>query len=352
MLTPEQIAIAKVLIVDDQKLHALFLEKILKDEGYKNIEILTDPSKVAEKVDDFRPDIIILELLMPQIDGFQIIEKVGEYRKRNYLPILTLSSDKSSHTRLRALQFGATDFISKPYEDIEIIFRISNMIEMRLIHLEMEKQNMILEAKVKQRTRELQETHLDIIRRLARAAEFRDNDTGMHIVRMSKYCATFAKALGLNEDECELILHATPLHDVGKIGIPDRILLKPGPLTNDEYEIMKTHTTIGAQLLTGSNSSIMQMAQEIALTHHEKWDGAGYPQGLKGKEIPLVGHICAVCDVFDALTSVRPYKKAWPVEVAINEMVKLKGAHFNPHLINRFVEILPEIKEIQQKHQD
>lgn len=352
MLTPEQIAIAKVLIVDDQKLHGLFLEKILKDEGYKSIEILTDPNKVVEKVEDFRPDLIILELLMPQVDGFQIIEKLAEYRKRNYLPLLTLSSDKSSHTRLRALQFGATDFISKPYEDIEIIFRISNMIEMRLIHLEMEKQNMILEAKVKQRTRELNETHLDIIRRLARAAEFRDNDTGMHIVRMSKYCAAFAKALGLSDEECELLLHATPLHDVGKIGIPDRILLKPGPLTNDEYEIMKTHTTIGAQLLTGSNSPVMQMAQEIALTHHEKWDGTGYPQGFKGKEIPLIGHICAVCDVFDALTSMRPYKKAWPVEVAINEIVKLKGAHFNPHLINRFVEILPEIKEIQQKHQD
>jgi putative two-component system response regulator len=242
--------------------------------------------------------------------------------------------------------------LSQPFEDVEIIFRIKNMVEMRILHSQMEDQNRILEVKVKERTKELREEQFDVMRRLALAAEFRDNKTGIHILRLGRYCVKFGEAMGLDDAECELLLHASPLHDVGKIGIPDSILLKPGPLTKEEFEIMKTHTTIGAQLLSGSNSPVMKMAEIIALTHQEKWDGSGYPRGLKNNEIPLVAQICSVCDVFDALTTARPYKKAWTVTAALDQMTKEKGSHFQPRLVDRFKEIFPEIKRIKMQNPD
>ena len=350
MISPEQIHNAKILVADDQKLHSYFLERVLHQEGYKNIRCATEPAKVIAAITEFKPDLIVLDLIMPQVDGFQIMEQLIPFRQGHYLPILALSEDKGVDIRLKALQSGATDFLNKPYENIEILFRIRNMIEMRIMHMEVEDQNRALESKVAERTKDVRENQLDIIRRLAQAAEFRDNDTGLHIIRMSQYCAALAKALGLSETQCELVLTSSPLHDVGKIGIPDSILLKAGPLTAEEFEIMKTHTTIGAQLLAGSKSPLMKMAQSIALTHHEKWDGNGYPHRLKGEDIPFVGQICSVCDVFDALTSERPYKKAWTVEAAIETMQKDKGKHFNPQILDRFVEILPEILAIKTKH--
>lgn len=352
MISNEYLLNARILIVDDQKLHSYFLEKVLRQEGYKNIQCVTDPMKILSSIDQFHPDLIVLDLLMPQIDGFQIMQRLSDFRHEHYLPILALSEDKGVDIRLQALQSGATDFLNKPYENIEVLFRIRNMIEMRILHMQVEDQNKALEIKVTERTRELRDNQYDIIRRLAQAAEFRDNDTGLHIIRMSQYCAALARALGLSETQCELILNASPLHDVGKIGIPDSILLKPGPLTPEEFEIMKTHTTIGAQLLAGSKSPLMKMAQGIALTHHEKWDGSGYPHKRKGDDIPLVGQICSVCDVFDALTSERPYKKPWPVEEAIKTMVGDREKHFNPRVLDRFVEILPEILVIKNKNNE
>ncbi len=350
MISQEEISTAKILIIDDQKLHSLYLEKILKQDGYKNIKFSLDPLRAIAITQEFQPDIIILDLIMPQLDGFQIMQKLDEFRKENYLPILVLSEDKSSDIKVRALQSGATDFLYQPYESIEMLFRIRNMITMRILHGQVKNQNIILDAKVKERTQELRETQFDIIRRLAQAAEFRDRDTGLHIIRMSQYCAKLGKLIGMNPEQCELLLHASPLHDVGKIGIPDSILLKPGPLTPQEREIMKTHTTKGAQLLSGSDSPVMKMAQLIAITHHEKWDGTGYPEGLAGQDIPWVGQICSVCDVFDALTTKRPYKNAWPMKDAIEEIIRLKYIHFNPELVDRFIEILPQIEEIKKKY--
>jgi response regulator RpfG family c-di-GMP phosphodiesterase len=206
-------------------------------------------------------------------------------------------------------------------------------------------QNEILDLKVRERTRDLRETQLEVIRRLGRAAEFRDDDTGLHIYRMSRACVLLAKAAGLSERDCELLLEAAPMHDVGKIGIADEILLKPGRLEPEEFEIMKSHTTIGSELLSGSSSPVMQMAQVIALSHHEKWDGSGYPQGLKGEDIPLLARICCVCDVFDALISERPYKKAWTVAEAAAEIEKSAGTHFDPHLADLFGQLVPEIEK-------
>lgn len=352
MINQEQISRTKILIIDDQKLHSFFLEKLLKQEGFTQVLCVIDPLKALNNIREFQPDLIVLDLVMPQVNGFQIMEQLNDFRKDHYLPIIALGEDHSVEMRLKALQSGATDFLSKPYENIEMLFRIHNMIEMRILHMVVENQNKLLETKVQERTKELRDTQLEVIRRLAQAAEFRDNDTGIHIIRMSHFCVKFSEALGLSESECELMLNASPLHDVGKIGIPDNILLKPGSLTAEEFTVMKTHTTMGAQLLSGSSSPVMKMAETIALTHHEKWDGTGYPQALKEDQIPLIGQICSVCDVFDALTSHRPYKKPWTSDEALQEIVKQKNRQFQPKLVDCFVKIFPDILTIKSKYVD
>ncbi|MCB9771741.1 MAG: response regulator [Candidatus Omnitrophica bacterium] len=351
MISLEQIFNARILILDDQKLHSLFLKEVLSHEGYKNILSLMDPLKTIDTCKEFKPDLIILDLLMPHLDGFQVMEQLHDFRLEHYLPILAVSGDRAANVRLRALQSGATDFLNKPFENIEIIVKIRNMIELRILHNQISNQNKLLELKVDERTKELRYTQFDIIRRLAQAAEFRDGDTGIHIIRMSQYAMKLGQALGLPEADCDLLHHASPLHDVGKIGIPDSILLKPGKLTTEEFEIMKTHTTIGAKILAGSDSPVMKLAEIIALTHHERWDGKGYPYGIKRDEIPFVGQICSVCDVFDALTSERPYKKAWSVEDAVAEVIRMRDLNFNPRIVDCFIEILPAIKSIRAKFQ-
>lgn len=220
------------------------------------------------------------------------------------------------------------------------------------MHNQIRDQNVILERKVQERTAELNDTRLEIIRRLGIAAEYKDNETGLHIIRMSKMCQVLGKATGMTDKEAELLLNASPMHDIGKIGIPDRILLKPGKLDAEEWEIMQTHASIGADMLSGHPSDILGMAKEIALTHHEKWNGSGYPNGIKGDDIPLTGRICAVSDVFDALTSVRPYKKAWSVEDSVAEIERGKGAHFDPRLVDLFMENLDEFVSIKERHKE
>jgi HD-GYP domain-containing protein (c-di-GMP phosphodiesterase class II) len=208
--------------------------------------------------------------------------------------------------------------------------------------------NRVLDEKVRERTEELRETQLEIIRRLGQAAEFRDDDTGLHITRMSRFSARLAMEAGISIRECEALLHAAPMHDIGKIGIPDNILLKPGKLEDEEFEIMKTHTTIGAELLSGSNSTVMELARGIALAHHEKWNGRGYPNGLAGEDIPFLARVCAICDAFDALTSERPYKKAWTPEDAFDLLRKEAGQHFDPHLVELFLGIEDEIRVLMK----
>jgi putative two-component system response regulator len=205
---------------------------------------------------------------------------------------------------------------------------------------------------VKIRTRELKETQFDVVHRLARAAEYRDNETGSHIVRMSHYAAILGRACGMTDEECDILFHATPMHDVGKLGIPDRILLKRDKLTTEEFDIMKQHTVIGANLLSGSQSAVLQMGEVIALTHHEKWDGSGYPNRMAGEDIPLIGRICAIADVFDALSSRRCYKDPWPLEKTLHEIRSLAGKQFDPHMVRMFDELLPVIIEIQRTHTD
>jgi putative two-component system response regulator len=350
MFTAEQTFDITIVIVDHSKLHASFLEKMLTKEGYRNVKFFNDPVIFLGQMEDLDPDLVILDLDMLQMDGFCVMEQLTPYLETRYLPVLILSDERGSDYRLRALQSGATDFIAKPYESPEVLLRIRRMIEMRILHMHVEDQNKILEYKVNERTKELRQSQLEVIQRLAQAAEFRDNDTGKHILRMSHYCAVFAGGLGMSHDRTDLILSASPLHDVGKIGIPDSILLKEGPLTEQEYQIMKSHTTIGAQILAGSTAPVMKLAQTIALTHHEKWDGTGYPNQLRGKEIPIEGQICGICDVFDALTSERPYKNAWTIDEAVETLIRGKRKHFDSYLVDQFLRILPKIREIKSKY--
>ena len=337
---------AKILIIDDQKLHIGLLEDILRKSGYDNIESTTDPQEGIEFYKKKSPDLILLDLEMPKIDGFSVIEQLKEISKDERLPLLALSPDRGQDICLKALEAGATDFIAKPYEGIEVLVRIRNIIESHLLNNQVRNQNKILEEKVKERTKELSDTRLDIIRRLACAAECRDEDTGSHIIRMSKLCVKMGKAAGLDAHQCELLLNASPLHDIGKIGIPDSVLLKPGKLDASEWEIMKSHTVLAAGLLSGSDSELMKMAEIVALTHHEKWDGSGYPKGLRGEDIPLVGRIVAICDVFDALLSKRPYKRAWTIDDALAEIGYASGKHFDPELVDFFFEIVKKDREI------
>jgi len=352
MLNNDDILNAKILIIDDKEAHVSLLMEILQRAGYRNITFTYNSLRAIELYQQVHPDLVFLDLDMSHLNGFEIMQKLKEIEGGNYLPVAVISDNTEQHIRYRALESGAKDFLNKPYDRVEVLVRIHNLIEVRMLHNQVRDQNKILEDKVKLRTQELYDTQLDVIQRLARAVEYRDSETGLHIIRMSHYSACLAAEYGLPMDECELILTAAPLHDIGKIGIPDAILRKPSKLTTQEWEIMKTHTTIGAELLSGSNSKFLHMAKNIALTHHERWDGTGYPQGLKEKQIPVVGQICALSDVFDALTTKRPYKDAWDYEETLASIKKSSGIQFSHDLVDSFFRILPKIKHICQKYMD
>lgn len=331
---------ARILIVDDEDANIAFLRRTLEPEGYRHIEATTDPRDVVRLYDTFAPDLILLDLRMPCLDGFAVLELLrSRVEEETYLPVVVLTSDGSSEAKHRALAGGATDFLTKPLGPTEVRLRIRNLLETRRLHLALRKHNETLEERVRERTRELEEARLEALERLARAAEFRDDTTGQHTQRVGRLSARLAATLGLELSMVELVRRAAPLHDLGKIGIPDAVLLKAGSLTPAEFELMKTHTTIGASILSGSGVALLQVAEEIALSHHERWDGGGYPLGLRGTEIPLSGRIVAVADVFDSLTHERPYKRHWPRARAIAEIQGQRGAQFDPDVVDAFLAI-------------
>lgn len=337
---------ACILIVDDEPVNLKLLDKMLSAQGYLNLVLVQDPTLVVDIYRQQRIDLILLDINMPHLDGFGVMEQLKSLDDPLFPPIVILTAQHGQDFLLRALNAGARDFITKPFDRNELLARVCNMLDAQLAHRLLYDQKDVLDEMVQIRTDELRRTRLQVVQRLGRAAEYRDNETGNHILRMSHISALLAKAIGWNEADCELILHASPMHDIGKIGIPDHILLKPGKFEPDEWEIMKTHVVIGANILEGDDSDLMKSAGEIALTHHEKWDGSGYPQGLSGEAIPLVGRIAALADVFDALTSARPYKKAWTVEAAVDWIKENRGTHFDPELVDVFMERLPEILNI------
>jgi putative two-component system response regulator len=327
---------ANILIVEDQEINIRLLRGMLLREGYTNIIHTDDPREALMLFREFRPDLVLLDLHMPHLDGFAVMKQLQEFVDHDYIPILVLTADANPEVRQRALACGAMDFINKPFRVTEVLLRARNFLQARQLHLQLKSENCALEATVRERTDRLEEAQIEMLERLAHAAECRDDDTSDHTKRVGNLAALMAERLGVPSQEITLLRRAASLHDIGKIAVPDNILFKPGKLTPEEFETMKGHTCIGARLLQDGHSDMVKMAETIAFTHHEKWDGTGYPQGLRGEDIPLVGRIVAIADVFDALTRERPYKDAWTLERAREEIVNQSGHHFDPAIVNAF----------------
>ena len=357
----EDLQAATILIVSQNESDVTKIKTLLNKNGFSDVKTTDDPYSVPDYFENEELDFIILDIKLKGMDGFGVMDSLKEAsiesgKQGDIPPILVLTDiDLQEHKR-RALSEGANDFINFPFDTREFLARVKNLLKIwqaqKIIHHQKE----ILEYKVSQRTKqlhitqeELHNSRLEVVWRLGRAAEYRDNETGLHIIRMSKMAALLAKALGMSDEEVDLILNASPMHDIGKLGIPDSILLKPGKLNEKEWEIMKTHAQIGADILGGSKSPLLEMAHEIALTHHEKWDGSGYPNQLKGEEIPIASRLSTMGDVFDALTSDRPYKEAWSVTQTMEYFYKQSGKQFDPSLVKLLIKELPGILKIKEE---
>jgi len=324
-------AAARILVVDDEEINVKTLARVLQVAGYKHVTTTTDPTEFITLYRQQHPDLVLLDLHMPKRDGLAVLADLRSIAgPQTYLPVLVITGDTSSNARRTALLAGAKDFVTKPFEADELLLRIANLLETRRLHREIVTQNQHLERRVRERTAELEGAYLDTLERLAIAAEFRDDETGRHTERVGETAALLGSALGMNDDEVFLIRRAAPLHDVGKIGIPDAILRNPEALTPEEWDIMRKHTTIGGRILSGGRSRVVQLAEEIAVSHHEQWDGEGYPRGLSGEAIPLPGRLVMVADVFDALTSDRVYRKAWPADQVLAYIRQYSGRRFDP----------------------
>ena len=332
-----------ILVVDDEPANIDLLIECLKDDY--NVKAATRGERALRIARSGEPpDMILLDIMMPGMDGFEVCRQLKADLSTRHIPIIFITAKIGLEDEIQGLALGAVDYITKPISPPIVQARVHTQ-------LALYDQNRILDIKVREQTAQLHETRLAIIRRLGRAAEYKDNETGLHVIRMSHYAAIIGRAIGMDDRNVELLLNAAPMHDVGKIGIPDNILQKPGKLTPEEWEVMRTHAQIGADIIgDASGSELLEMARVVALTHHEKWDGSGYPQGLAGEDIPQVGRIVAIADVFDALTSVRPYKPAWPVERALALLRDSQGSHFDPNLIPVFLDSMPEILAIRGRY--
>lgn len=330
-----------ILVVDDTPENIDVLVGTLK--GSYNVKAAINGTMALKIAKSSPPDLILLDVMMPGIDGYEVCRQLKADLTTKDIPIVFVTAKIGVEDELKGLELGAVDYITKPISPPIVQARVQT-------HLALHDQNRELDRKVRLQTAQLHETRLQIIQRLGKAAEFKDNETGMHVIRMSKYSYVLAKAAGLSEADSELLMNAAPMHDIGKIGIPDNILKKPGKLTDEEFDTMRTHCVIGADVIGDDSSELLILAKEIALTHHEKWNGFGYPNKISGEDIPLTGRITAITDVFDALTSVRPYKKAWTTEDAVALLEKEAGEHFDPKLVPLFVKSLPEIIAIKDKY--
>lgn len=344
----------RILIADDNKQILEALADVLMAQNYEIVRA-TDGNEAMKKIVSDEPDVIILDINMPEMTGLEVLSRIKLDKKLEHIPVIIITGQDDITMRVEALKLGADDLLLKPPLMAELKARVKTLVKVKAYNDYMKKTRNLLEAEVHKRIEELSTIHeklrtasLDTIFLLSRASEYKDKDTSEHIQRMSHYTAALARETGFSPERAEVLLYSSSMHDIGKMGIPDRILLKPGKLTDDEWELMKQHTTIGAGILDSPNNDFIRTGKIIALTHHEKWDGTGYPQGLKGEAIPVEGRISAIADVYDALTTKRPYKEAFDNETAFSIIVKDSGSHFDPELIESFLNIKEEILQIQK----
>ncbi len=333
---------ARILIVDDQQPNRLLTQRILERDGYTHITATGRSDQVVSIFESDPPDLLLLDLQMPVPDGFAIMDLLTRWTTgETYVPILVLTADASQATRHRALQAGARDFLTKPLDAAEVSLRILNLLTTRQLQLKLQSHNQQLEQQVAHRTQELEHARREAFERLAIASEYRDDATRQHTQRVGRLAARLAGQLGCDPAMVSILAQAAPLHDLGKIAIPDAILLKPGKLTPDEFATMKTHAQIGADIMSGGSSELFTVAASIALTHHERWDGTGYPNGLVGETIPLPGRIVALADVFDAMSHARPYKPPVALSAVLLEINRCAGTHFDPAVVHAFNQLNP-----------
>ncbi|WP_218352782.1 response regulator [Alteromonas lipotrueiana] len=322
---------ATLLLVDDEPVNLRVLKQLLAP--YYHLIFAKNGEEALRLATTQLPELILLDVMMPGMTGFEVCQTLKEQRKTSAIPVIFVTALSDEHDETRGFEVGGVDYVTKPISPSVVLARVKT-------HLSLVQAD------------ELRRTRMQIIQRLGRAAEYKDNETGMHVLRMSHFSKVLALAYGFTPAQADILLHAAPMHDIGKIGIPDAIMQKPARLTNEEFDIMKTHPLIGAEILGDADSKLLQIAKSVALTHHEKWDGSGYPYGLKGEQIPVEGRIVAVADVFDALTSKRPYKEAWSIEETLAEMNAQKGRHFEPRLIELLEQNLDEILTIKARWEE
>jgi putative two-component system response regulator len=348
---------AKILVVDDEEPNRRLMRALLEPLGYA----VSDAKDGIEALEAVRsnppPDIVLMDALMPRMGGLEATRLLKAAEETRIIPVIVITGLRDLDDKVSAFQAGADDFLTKPFERVELQARIASLLKVKAYNEQKRQYERELEAEVESRTRQLKETHsrlraasLEMVYRLSRAAEFRDVNTGVHLKRMSQYSAAVARRLGLSERTIDAIVYAAPMHDVGKIGIPDSILLKPARLDRSEMKVMRMHTTIGMQILQGSTEGFMKLGEVIALTHHERWNGKGYPLGLSRTQVPLVGYITAIADVFDALTSTRPYKEAYSVDKSLSIIRAGREKRFHPDVADAFFDIIDEILAIKERY--
>ena len=365
---------AKLLVVDDEPTNVKLVQRFLELDGYERFVTTTDARRAVQLAREEKPDCILLDLMMPHVSGLQILDQLRADPELARAPVIFLTAVTDSATRRDALERGATDFLNKPIDPYELAPRVANVVSAKAYQDQLLVHSRDLEQAVRERTADLERAHREVAYCLARAAEYRDNDTGFHVLRVGRYSRLIAEELGWAGEQLDVIEHAAQLHDVGKIGVPDAVLLKPDRLTEEEFSLMKkhcgfgkrilrqcsedeemalrSHSEVGGKILDGAASPLLVLARKIALSHHEWWDGSGYPLGLRGEDIPLEGRITAVADVFDALSSKRCYKDAMPVDECFEIMARERGTHFDPAVFDAFLRRRTEVVDVQLRYAD
>jgi putative two-component system response regulator len=334
---PDRLALlsqaAHIVVIDDAESNVRLLLKMLRRAGFQSVTGLTDPRELPALILTQPPDLVITDLHMPVIDGFGVLDTLAPLINQERLPVLVVTGDSSRDARQQALTRGAKDFVTKPFDMLEVLLRVRNLLESRMLFQDLRKQNRTLLESAMGQTREIESTRIEMIERLALAAEYRDEETSEHNQRVGLLSSRLAEAIGWTREDAGLLCRAAALHDIGKIGIPDALLRKPGALTEGEMRVMRTHTSIGARILGRSQVPLLQLAETIAMSHHERWDGGGYPRGLTGSEIPVAGRIVAIADSFDAITNDRPYRAGRDASVALAIVRGESNKHFEPRLV-------------------